>query len=216
MLSKINDQWQISYDGVSPWTLLPAGSDIDIRTFRTGDFDGDGKTDVRWFYSSGAATSWLPLARSGYRVDDLRFGDFNGDDTTDVFGFANGEWSVSYGGATAWRRLNEMISSKLKELVFADFNGDGVTDIGRHKGLHYEVSWGGTTGWRRLHSVAYRTMPLRLPGMLLGDFNGDRRPDALHYQRFRYGMFAVAVGERFVMSSGASELFAVRSRHEMR
>jgi hypothetical protein len=222
LFTQVNKNWQVSYDGVSPWTPLPAGSEIDMQTYRLGDFNGDGKTDVfrangtRWFYSSGAATGWLPLARSAYRVEDIRLGDFNGDHTTDVFSFANGEWSVSYGGRSVWTRLNKKISAKLSDLVFADFNGDGVTDIGRHKGIHYQVSWGGTTEWRKLHSAAYLGMPVRLPKLLLGDFNGDGNTDALHYQHNLVSFGTFGVGERFVMSNGASQDYTVRSRHEMR
>ena len=107
-----------------------------MREYRFGDFTADGRADVfslangsQFFISSGGASSWRPLALSGYQVADLRFGDFDGDGRTDVFSFANGQWSVSDGGAGHWRRLNATLSSSLEDLVFADFNGDGRTDI---------------------------------------------------------------------------------------
>jgi hypothetical protein len=52
--------------------------------------------------------------------------------------------------------------------------------------------------------------------MLLGDFNGDRRADALHYERSPLGSAVITVGRRFVMSSGSRRPFVVWSRHEMR
>jgi hypothetical protein len=185
--------------------------------YRVGDFDGDGKADIfrangtQWYYSAGGATPWRRLARSGYRAHQLRFADFDGDRSTDVFGLVGGAWSVSYGGQTGWRRLNALISSNLSELVFADFNGDRFADVARQKGADYQVSWSGTSEWGTLHAGALREQVQFLPSMLLGDFNGDRRADALHYQRFLTG-----VGERFVMSSRSSLPFTTRSRHEMR
>ena len=133
----------------------PAGRALRARSSRVEhpdegisvrDFDGDRKTDVfrangaQWFYSSGGAASWRPLAVSRLGVGDLRFGDFDGDGRTDVFSLANGQWSVSDGGSAGWRRLNARLSSNLASLVFADFNGDHKTDIARSSNGNWQVS----------------------------------------------------------------------------
>jgi hypothetical protein len=217
VFTQAGNRWLVSYGGTSGWTLLPFGSAIAMSGYRVGDFDGDGKADIfrangtRWYYSAGGATPWQPLARSGHRAHQLRFADFDGDKSTDVFGLVGGAWSVSYRGQTRWRRLNALISSNLSELVFADFNGDRFADVARQKGADYQVSWSGTSEWGTLHAGALKEQVLPLRLMLLGDFNGDRRADALHYKRF-----VIGVGERFVMSSRGSLPFTTRSRHEMR
>jgi len=60
------------------------------------------------------------------------------------------------------------------------------------------------------------SVPVRLQKLLLGDFNGDGSTDALHYQHNVVSFGTFGVGERFVMSNGASQDFTVRSHHEMR
>ena len=155
-----------------------------MKGYRFGDFDGDRKTDVfrangaQWFYSSGGAASWRPLAVSRLGVGDLRFGDFDGDGRTDVFSLANGQWSVSDGGSAGWRRLNARLSSNLASLVFADFNGDHKTDIARSINGNWQVSWSGSAGWQVLQ---FRRPENLGAGMLFGDFTGDGHDDVLQY-----------------------------------
>ena len=63
-----------------------AGQDL-----RSGDFDGDGKTDIlstwggKWHVSWGGTSPWQDLNTSGYVVSNLGFGDFDGDGITDVW-----------------------------------------------------------------------------------------------------------------------------------
>jgi hypothetical protein len=121
---------------------------------------------------------WKPLAASRLSIGDLRFGDFDGDRKTDVFSLANGQWSVSFGGDTLWRRLNRKLSSDLGNLVFADFNGDRKTDVARSHDGRWEVSWGGATAWQTLQGR--RREPLSV-GMLFADFTGDGRADVLQH-----------------------------------
>ena len=177
------DRWLVSYGGTTPWTPLPAGSNIPMSTYRFGDFDGDGKTDVfrangsRFYYSSGGATPWKPLATSSLKVGGLRFCDFNGDGKTDVFSLANKQWSVSYGGNTSWQRLNSKLSSNLGELAFADFDGDGRCDVARAYGRSWQVSSGGTSPWRS-KDVRYHTS---FSGTLLDNFAGGKGADILQF-----------------------------------
>jgi hypothetical protein len=140
VFTKSRDRWMVSRGGTEDWSQLNTFdvSDASFDELGFGDFDGDGKTDVFhadgtfWYVSLGGTTDWKardPWNRSSYTVDRVRFGDFDGNGTTDVFSLALGGWSVSYGGATTWQKLNDRLSSNLKEMVFADYDGNGRTDI---------------------------------------------------------------------------------------
>jgi hypothetical protein len=133
-------------------------------------------------------------------MDQYRFGDFNGDGKTDVFSLANHQWSVSWGGATKWQRLNAELSSNLNELVFGDFNGDGRCDIARAHDGGFQVSWGGTTPWQQI-SVPSQSQAT-FSGTLLGNFGGGSRTDVLEYAINGAGL------ERFKLMSGFGPLQA--------
>ena len=147
------DRWYVSYGATTPFEQLPAGSNIPMRA--TGSATST---------ATARRTSSAPTARAGTtraaapphgsrsprratRSDHLRFCDFNGDGKTDVFSLANGQWSVSYGGASGWQRLNSKLSSDLGELAFGDFNGDGRCDIARAYHNSWQISYGGTAPW---------------------------------------------------------------------
>ena len=92
-----------------------------------------------------------------------------------------------------------------------------MSDIARQNGSDYEISWNGRQPWRTLYANALQAQFQPLGSMLVGDFNGDRRADVLHYRRQSPADgFSVAPGERFVMSSRGSRPFVTWSRHEMR
>ena len=218
VFSQAGAQWRVSYGGTGPWTRLPAGSNIGMRSYHFADFDGDGKTDIfrangsRFFVSSGGATSWRSLAQSGLRIDKLRFGDFDGDGRTDVFSLANGQWSVSDGDATRWRRLNAKRSANLGELVFADFTGDGRTDIARRHAGRWEISSAGATPWRRLQS---RPQP-SFVGTLVADFTGDRRADVLQFGAPRPPPALFADLTRYNLSGAGTGPLSTWSAQDMR
>ena len=156
-----------------------------------------------------------PLAAacaSGFSVDNLRFGDFDGDGKTDVFSLANGQWSVSDGGATRWRRLNAKRSASLGELVFADFTGDGRTDIARRHDGKWEISSGGATPWSRLQS---RPQP-SFVGTLVGDFTGDSRADVVQFGATRPPPTLFADLTRYKLSGAGTGPLSTWSVQDMR
>jgi hypothetical protein len=109
----------------------------------------------------------------------------------------------------------------LGALAFADFNGDRRTDVARRHDGRWQVSWGGATSWRALQT---RTLP-PFRETLLGDFDGDRRADALQHGTVipahvqspsaitppRFQSFA-----RFKLSHGGKGPLAVWSGQDMR
>ena len=129
--------------------FIAAGIDSDTRPSVSGDFDGDGTTDVftvktyegrpgRWLVSyskpDGGSVGWRQ--RGGDRsvsIHDMRFGDFDGDGTTDIFTVKTYEgrrrrWLVSYskpdGGSVGWRPRGGDAAHSIHDLRFGDFHPD--------------------------------------------------------------------------------------------
>ena len=128
-----------------------------LETIKTGDFDGDGKSDL--LYHWGTSTrGWLVMLSNGNSFagpgwsDDrlfgeswnrywetLNVGDFNGDGKSDIVYFAhdyitnNPEWRVllsngiGFDAPVNWHTLTNSFS--LESVRVTDFNGDGKSDI---------------------------------------------------------------------------------------
>jgi len=186
---------------------------------QSGDFNGDGLTDIicvgggendRWLgLSNGDGTfsftegyDLLPSNLSTYMGEGgcaVLTGDFNGDGLTDIV-------SVGPAGTTRWLGLSnsdgtfsftegyDLLPSNLTAytgqggcvVLTGDFNGDGLTDI-------ISVGPSGTTRWLGLSNgdgtftftEEYDLLPSNLStytgdggcAVLTGDFNGDGLPD---------------------------------------
>ncbi|MEA3505870.1 MAG: FG-GAP-like repeat-containing protein, partial [Bacteroidota bacterium] len=126
-------------------------NDETLNEINTGDFNGDGKTDLlinteanitgiyeydgdglSKLYETGYPTKW-------HRV---RTGDFNGDGITDILTFAytdsNPHWSMKYfNGKDSWKRGDSPLLRNIDPdesncdnlCMIADYNGDGKDDI---------------------------------------------------------------------------------------
>lgn len=191
-----------------------AGFASDVNTtILTGDFNGDGRTDVAltgpsgWntlpvAFSNGNGTftvTNLPISNFAAWATDRRAvkltGDFNGDGKTDIalagpttsgslpvaFSNGNGTFTVTnlfIGNFAYW------VSNPKAKTLTGDFNGDGKTDI----------ALTGPPGWTNLPIAlsngngSFTTINLSVPGFsswasdpyatkLLGDFNGDGKTD---------------------------------------
>jgi len=83
--------WYVSWGGVSAWEEINSSS-ARVPDLRSGDFNGDGKSDVlaswggRWRVSWGGTSRWEEINTSGARVRNLVLGDFDGDGKTDLLG----------------------------------------------------------------------------------------------------------------------------------
>ena len=101
-------RWLVSTAGSGPFIQVQTSS-FRVKNLRFGNFDQDPKTDVmgvvdgKWQFSSGARSSWTPLAVSlTDSVDGLVVADFNGDGVSDIAINIANQWMVSYGGANPW------------------------------------------------------------------------------------------------------------------
>jgi RHS repeat-associated protein len=122
--------------------------------FRTGDFNGDGKTDLLRFWDDGGKLSadvhlstgsrfelqaWLRKKGAAGDLRRLKTGDFNGDGKTDLVHLDLGNLYLSTGrfdfpgGGLALPAWGAGV--KLGCSMIGDFNGDGTTDLMRSDGI---------------------------------------------------------------------------------
>ena len=177
------------------------------QQFLTGDFNGDGRTDVFQTYrgwasiptcnSTGGSWSCGNLAATIYNSGsaEQRFltGDFNGDGRTDVFQTYRG-WSsiptcTSTGGSWSCGNLAATIynsGSAEQRFLTGDFNGDGRTDVFQtYRGwasIPTCTSAGGRWSCGNLAATIYNSGSAEQQ-FLTGDFNGDGRTDI--FQTYR-------------------------------
>ena len=205
-------------DGVGGWNYQPAvymgGSPgaFPGAQILTGDFNGDGMTDVLVFRSSdGFVGQWLSNGAGGWNYQPAVYmggspgafpgaqiltGDFNGDGMTDVLVFRSsdgfvGQWLSDGVGGWNYQPAVYMGGSPGAfpgaQILTGDFNGDGMTDV-----LVFRSSDGfvgqwlsnGAGGWNYQQSVYMGGSPGVFPGaqILTGDFNADGMTDVLVFR----------------------------------
>ena len=128
--------------------LVGANPGPSWKEIGTGDFNGDGKSDILWQNANGQAAIWemngtnqiaggsqLVGANPGPSWKEIGTGDFNGDGKSDIL------WQNTNGQAAIWELngTNQIAGgSQLvganpgpswKEIGTGDFNGDGKSDI---------------------------------------------------------------------------------------
>jgi hypothetical protein len=181
-----------------------AGYAIPNGLWLTGDFNGDGKTDIfHAVQNADYANVWLSNGDGTFSVHSFSpwpgyaipngvwlAGDFNGDGKTDiVHAVANTDyanvWLSNGDGTFTVRSFSPWSGYEIPNGVWlaGDFNGDGKTDI-----LHavantdYANVWlsngDGTFAVRSFSPWAGYSIPNGL--WIVGDFNGDGKSDVLH------------------------------------
>jgi hypothetical protein len=130
----------------------------------TGDFNGDGRTDILWRSDSGQVTDWLGTPTGGFITNFANLdghpgldwhvagtGDFDGDGrddilwrnddghVTDWLGQANGGFVTNFGNVNANPGTNWQV------VQVGDFNGDGRDDILWRSDTGELTDWLGTS-----------------------------------------------------------------------
>ena len=155
----------------------------------TGDFNGDGTSDILWRNTNGDTAIWYSVASGVYIPVDLGYvdpswnvagiGDFNAGDADDIlWRNANGEVGLwlsngSAGGAGFTKLDLGNVSTNWVTQGVGDFNRDGASDI-----LWRNTVTGDTAIWFMSSNGAYSPVDLGVVNLSwtiagVGDYNGD-------------------------------------------
>ncbi|WP_143175730.1 FG-GAP repeat domain-containing protein [Cryptosporangium aurantiacum] len=197
----IGDLWS---DTFAFWSQAPL----------TGDFDGDGRSDVAAFARGNKPTVTVALSTGrsfgppqvwatsfAPNVEIPAVGDVNGDGRDDVLAFRRGHDAVvsvalstgrSFGAATPW---HGHFATGASIPVVGDVNGDGRDDVvafTRYGAADVAVALStGRSFGRAAWWSGWFAEDQALPG--LGDVNGDGRADAVAFARGRSAEVTVAL-----------------------
>jgi len=166
----------------------------------TGDFNGDGRSDVLWRNTDGRISNWLGTTNGGFSDNvgnalngvsiDWKLagvGDFNGDGRDDIL------WRNSDGRITDWlstpsggftpnsANFYTNVSTDWKVVAVGDFNGDSRDDIMWRNNDGRITNWLGTSSGAFIDNAAnaYNGVSLDWHVAGIGDINGDGRDDII-------------------------------------
>jgi len=175
-------------------------SSLSFTSIQTGDFDGDGRTDIagltttgQWFGLLGKTGGGWQTVSLGYWSPSLNFtdaivtGDFNGDGRTDIAGRTQaGQWWAAVTTAGTVGFTNALIggwstSVTWQSVNVGDFNGDGMADIiaRASNGQWWGLLSDGTDGLRTNTHIGYWNPNVVWTGIVTGDADGDGRDDLI-------------------------------------
>jgi hypothetical protein len=172
----------------------------DWHVLGTGDFNGDGYTDVLWQHDNGTVRDWLGQADGSFvgNIDQVNIltgtdwhvrgtGDFNGDGRDDIL------WQNDNGTVRDWLgQADGSFVSNIDVVNFipgagwqiagtGDFNGDGRSDILARNTDGSITDWLGQPDGGFIANDAIAMQPVTTDYQIagIGDFNGDHRVDIL-------------------------------------
>lgn len=181
----------------SPWPGYPGSA-----VLLTGDFDGDGKSDVlhavvgadyaHVWSSNGDGTfavrTFAPWPGYPMTTGRMMIGDFNGDKRSDVFHAAGADYAYIWmGGPGSFEvkafRPWEGYDMSTGAMLLGDFDGDGKSDVFHAKADSDSANIWYSTGDGTFDVRSFSPWPgyvMDTGSWLVGDFNGDGRSDLMH------------------------------------
>ncbi len=173
---------------------------LDWKIAGTGDFNGDGRSDILWRNDNGRLSQWLGTANGGlsdnfanvnafvptsWKVAEIA--DFNNDGRADVL------WRNDSGHLSQWlgtasgalidngTNVNQLVPNAWKIQDAADFNGDGFADVLWRNDNGQLSQWLGSASGRLIDNgaVVNQFVPNAWKIAGTGDFNGDGRADIM-------------------------------------
>jgi len=187
------------------WRDMSQGNIDLLKNGFTGDFNGDGKTDIGYSdntdsnmhigYSTGNGFTWKLYKKNIEEEYKVFTGDFNGDGKTDIgySDYINNKIHIDYSTGDGFTRLSSLrlkdltfpdtvdpsypwISDRENSLQTGDFNGDGRTDIAYSDYYEDKIYLAYSTG----NGFTWKTFNKNKQDrdkVILGDFNGDGKTD---------------------------------------
>ncbi|MEP7005168.1 MAG: FG-GAP-like repeat-containing protein [Sphingomonas bacterium] len=164
----------------------------------TGDFNGDGRSDLLWRSDGGQISDWLGRVDGGFTNNDANAfssvstswhvvgaGDFNGDGRDDLVWRSDAghfsDWLGQANGGFANNDANAFSSIPTNWHVVGtgDFNGDGRGDVLWRDDAGQLSNWLGKAngGFTNNDANAFSSVPTNWHVEGTGDFNGDGRDD---------------------------------------
>ncbi|MFC1807882.1 RHS repeat-associated core domain-containing protein [Candidatus Omnitrophota bacterium] len=190
-----------SFSGPAQWwhkLIIPNGnySLPPAPKIITGDFNGDGKTDLCYpgfggfsgSFSTGSSfgtvnywiTGWNPVPAQ----TAMMAGDFNGDGISDIAAYdqSNGQWgfaiSEGNGGCTlTFEGLSNfgrygLPGQGFQQVLLGDFNGDGLTDLAQYDASNQLLDFAINNG-KRFIRTSSQQMSFAVQGAYTADYTGD-------------------------------------------
>ncbi len=171
---------------------------LDWKIAGTGDFNGDGRSDIIWRNDNGRLSSWIGTANGGLSDNFANVnqfvatswkiagtGDFNGDGRDDlIWRNDNGQFSQWLGTASGGFTDNGVVAGQFVPTAWkiagtGDFNGDGFADVLWRNDNGQLSEWTGSASGKLNDNggVVNQFVPNAWKIAGTGDFNGDGRAD---------------------------------------